>query len=141
MSSQETNRLGGFNKYYGGHQHRLEHYFRHLFQTFKYLDSSKNLSDDEKMTYAKMARAQLSTYEQYLLFVNSISSIGMTWEFVSDRDKCFLGIIPDSIPLITRYGLIKNLPGDDFSDLKFSDYYPQLKYESVELFEKITRKH
>jgi hypothetical protein len=120
-------------KYYGGHQHRLGHYFRHLFQMFKYLDSHANLSDDEKYFYAKTLRAQLSTYEQLLLFVNSLSSIGFKWEFATDVNK-YLGIVPvDGSKLITKYALIKNLPGKYFSGLVYKAYYPSIKYESEEI--------
>jgi hypothetical protein len=72
--------LDGYSKYYSGHQHRLGHYFRHLFQTYKYLHYHPNLTIKEKYFYGKALRAQLSTYEQALFFINSISPMGMKWE-------------------------------------------------------------
>jgi len=110
-----------YTKYYGGHQHRLGHYYRHLFQTYKYLISAKYLTEDEDIFYGKMLRAQLSTYEQALLFINSISSLGMKW-----------GLTPEPVDIITRYHLIKNLPGTHVSDIIFKTYYPGVIYENEE---------
>lgn len=111
-----------YYKYYGGHQHRLGHYFRHLFQSFKFVNSSDCLDGDEKKFYAKTLRAQLSTYEQAILFINSVSTLGWKWEFKPE----------DNSKLITEYGLIKNLQGYHVSGLKFKDFYPEIDYESDE---------
>ena len=35
-------------KFYGGHQHRLGHYFRHLFQTYKFLSVQTNIDENDK---------------------------------------------------------------------------------------------
>lgn len=111
-----------FMKYYGGHQHRLGHYFRHLFQAYTFLNNAPEMSDDKKYDYGKMLRAQLSTYEQFLLFVNSLSSLGQKWEYcASENDK-----------LITKYHLIKNLPGAHLYSIVFKKYYPNVKYEEDE---------
>lgn len=67
-------------KYYGGHQYKLGQYFRHLFQTVKYINEKEILKKEEKYNYIKTLRAQLSTIEQYLLFYNSISFMGRPWE-------------------------------------------------------------
>lgn len=125
-------------KYYGGHQHRLGHYFRHLFQTYKFLNKQTILSTDEKYMYGKTLRAQLSTYEQYLLFFNSISSLGMRWElnqeietFHDKHSEEAIKIIEDN-KLITKYNLIKNLPGRHFYKIYYSHFYPKVDYESDE---------
>ena len=122
-----------FVKYYGGHQHRLGHYFRHLFQTYKYLNYHPDLDDKEKYFYGKTLRAQLSTYEQALLFINSISNLGMKWEFSPeiDLESTTENDIKKS-KLITRYNLIKNLPGYHLFGLRYKTYYPDVKYESEE---------
>lgn len=127
-----------FVKYYGGQQFRLGHYFRHLFQTYKYLHYNSNLNKTEKYFYGKTLRAQLSTYEQALLFINSISSLGMKWEFTAE----YKGNDTMSTPLITMlkrknhlisiYNLIKNLPGQSSFGFKYRTYYPEVNYESEE---------
>lgn len=122
-----------YSKYYGGHQHRLGHYFRHLFQTYKYLNYHQDLDDEDKYFYGKMLRAQLSTYEQALLFINSISNLGMKWEYTPEID--LTTATEDDIKmskLITRYNLIKNLPGYHFFGLVYKTYYPNVKYETEE---------
>lgn len=122
-----------YAKYYGGHQHRLGHYFRHLFQSYKYLNYHPDLADKEKYFYGKTLRAQLSTYEQALLFINSISNLGMKWEFTPEIDLATA--TADDIKkskLITRYNLIKNLPGSHLFGLRYKTYYPNIKYETEE---------
>jgi len=117
-----------YEKYYGGHQFRLGHFFRHLFQSYKYLNNHKDLSKKEKYAYGKMYRAQLSTYEQALLFINSISTIGMKWEFTPEKQT------DPSIKtnLITTYNLIKNLPGEHLFGIRYKTYYKNVQYESLE---------
>lgn len=81
---------------FNGNQSRLSHYFRHLFQTVKFVDNSKYLTETEKYFYIKTLRAQLSTHEQLILFYNSLSILGNKWTKSPD--------------LITKYKLIKNIP-------------------------------
>ena len=117
-----------YEKYYGGHQFRLGHFFRHLFQSYKYLNNHKDLSENEKYAYGKMYRAQLSTYEQALLFINSISSIGMKWEFTPEKQTD----ANIKTNLITTYNLIKNLPGEHLFGIRYKTYYKNVEYESLE---------
>ena len=107
-----------FTKYYGGHQHRLSHYFRHLFQTYEFLESQHFLSTKKKYEYGKILRSQLSTFEQYLLVYNTISELGWKWELKSEEGN----------ELVTFYRLIKNIP--DVEDLggNNSAYYQNLKF-------------
>ena len=75
-----------------------------------------------------MLRAQLSTYEQALLFMNSISSIGMKWEYLpepTDNQK-------NCSKLITKYNLIKNLSGNHIFGIHYKNYYPDGSYETDE---------
>lgn len=116
-------------KYYGGHQHRLGHYFRHLFQSFKFISLQDFLTDDEKYFYAKTIRAQLSTYEQFILFFNSLSSLGMKWEYTADISDLTKGYNINDFKLITRYNLIKNLPGSQYYDFTYRKYYPNVHFE------------
>src|SRR5258706_15636693 len=60
-----------------GHQSRLGHYYRHLYQTVCYVDSKDY--DIDKYEYVKTIRAQLTTHEQALLFINSLSPHGRVW--------------------------------------------------------------
>jgi hypothetical protein len=119
-------------KYYGGHQHRLGHYFRHLFQTYKFLSSQDYLSPDEKYFYGKTIRAQLSTYEQLLILFNSLCSLGMKWEYTADIDPIPKNKVIDDFKFITRYNIIKNLPGSQYYDFTYRQYYPKVRFEYME---------
>lgn len=77
--------LGGVNY--------LDHYFRHLYWIFKYIDTCKCLDDKEKYIYACIARSSLSQYELVLLFYNALSENGF------ENFK----------PLIEKYALMNNL--------------------------------
>ena len=127
-----------FIKYYGGNQFRLGHYFRHLYQTVTYVENGSELDEKTKYFYIKTLRAQLSTHEQILLFFNSLSFLGMVWELTPKYDKT------DDIKLnlerakskmlITKYQLIKNIPGEDIFGLKINEFYPFVKLESNESY-------
>jgi hypothetical protein len=80
-----------------GHQSRLGHYYRHLYQMIRYVD--QQTLDINKYEYVKTIRAQLSTHEQALLLVNSLTPVGQNWW---KKD------------LIDKYRLVKNIPPEFF---------------------------
>lgn len=110
-------------KRFGGHQHKLGHYFRHLFQTVKYIDNQKLLSFNERYEYIKTLRAQLSNYEQYVFFYNSISFVGREWEFnhLSPNDEEQM--------VISKYNLIKNIPDTQANGINIKSFYPLIDFE------------
>jgi len=117
-----------YNKYYGGHQFRLGHYFRHIFQTVKFIDNEESLSTKEKYNYIKTLRGQLSNYEQIIFFLNSLSEVGRTWEFMKKNKPN--EYIKKEKQLITKYNLIKNIPAQYIANnINILDYYPNLDYE------------
>ena len=67
----------------------------------RYVDQQRLVSFDalKKYEYAKTIRAQLSTHEQAMLLLNSLTPVGRNW-----WDK----------NLITVYRLVKNIPQDFF---------------------------
>ena len=81
-----------YNKFYELYGHLLGHYFRTIYNIVKFVDSSA-LSEEQKMFYTNLVRAQLSKYELGLLFYNCLSRYGR---------KRFL-------PLIIKYRLLKHL--------------------------------
>jgi hypothetical protein len=78
-----------------GHQSRLGHYYRHLYQMVRYVDGQPNELRIEKYEYVKTIRAQLSTHEQALLLINSLTPIGRNWWDMN---------------LINEYRLVQNIP-------------------------------
>lgn len=119
-----------YNKYYGGHQFRLGHYFRHIFQTVKFIDKEKYLTENEKYDYIKILRGQLSNYEQLVFFLNSLSEIGRTWELMKKHKPN--KEINRNNQLITKYNLIKNIPMQYIVEaINLLDYYPEIEYEAI----------
>lgn len=125
----EKKYINNYNKYYGGHQFRLGHYYRNFYQTVNLIDREKGLEFDEKYRYIKILRGQLSTYEQIIFFLNSISTIGRIWEIESKKfDSKHLN---ENVHLITKYNLIKNISRRILiGEIDLLKYYPCVEYES-----------
>jgi hypothetical protein len=98
-----------------GHQSRLGHYYRHLYQAIRYVDEQK--LEIDKYRYVRTIRAQLSNHEQALLLLNSLTPIGENWwknEYV------------------LRYRLVQNIPRDFFdrdSELDLTSMFPSNYFE------------
>lgn len=99
--------------YFSGHQVRLAHYYRHLYQLVDYVDQTEFLNDSQKYNYVKMLRAQLSQHEIAIFFLNSLS-LGQPW--VKHN-------------YINKYKFIKNLPPNFLDDIDPKDYYSDFEYE------------
>lgn len=81
---------------FDGHNVRLGHYYRHLFQTVSFIAKSEIIpKHKDRYRYLKLLRAQLSNHEQLLLYYNGLSGMGNEWL----TEKYF-----------TDYRLIKNIP-------------------------------
>lgn len=93
---------------FNGHQSRLGHYFRHIFQTIKYIDNQSYLSLDQQKFYAKILRSQLSNQEIAIFFYNSLSPLGKIWYDPISKDK-------KNLSFMQKYEMIKNLPLDGFT--------------------------
>lgn len=107
------------HRLFSGHQIRLSQYFRHLFQSIKFINNQTKITYAEKYEYIKTLRAQLSPQEQVLLFCASKSVLGYEWEENHPNDP--------NKQLITKYNLIKNIPWRGY-DLE--KYYPCVEYEN-----------
>jgi hypothetical protein len=99
--------------YFSGHQVRLAHYYRHLYQLVNYVDCTEFLSEKQKYNYVKILRAQLSQHEIAIFFLNSLS-LGLPWEKHN---------------YITKYKFIKNLPPNFIDDIDPKEYYSKFEYE------------
>ena len=98
-----------------GHQSRLGHYYRHLYQTICYVDNQKSKID--KYEYVKTIRAQLTTHEQALLFINCLTPIGKIW-----WEK----------GLLLRYRFVQNIPYrffDEETEIEMLDFFPKDYFE------------
>lgn len=91
---------------FNGQSTLLAHYYRHLYQTVKFVANQDRLLDySEKRKYLRILRAQLSNQEQAMLFYNWKSEFGANWE---NKDNHFF----------TDYRMIHNL----YNDLLDSDF-------------------
>lgn len=99
-----------------GHSEKLSQYFRHLFLTVKFVANQDEIyiNYDEKREYLRMLRAQMSNYEQVLLFYNWLSGFGKEWE--NDNNNFF-----------TDYRMIHNV----FRAFLIQNSYVQTKYEDL----------
>jgi hypothetical protein len=94
-------------KPFSGHASRLGHYFRHLYLIVKSVVFNNTLDTDEKkMVYLRILRAQLSNHEQIMLFYNWLSNYGEGWD--NEKHHFF-----------TKYNMIHNLWYDDLVDDPF----------------------
>lgn len=118
-----------YDKYYGGHQFRLGHYFRHLYQAVTFIDESELIDYDQKYLSIKLLRGQLSSYEQSIIFLNSISILGRIWEF-ENRENPEMAIDVNK-QLITKYNFIKNILSDKIANtISVFHFYPLVSYEA-----------
>ncbi|WNB17549.1 putative phage abortive infection protein [Marivirga arenosa] len=97
-----------------GHASKLGHYFRHLYQTIKFVvlapPFSDDLEEDQKIKYEyiKTLRAQLSNHEQAMIYFNSFFKAGNVWwgdDKIKSRNKD-----GSLISYFLNWRIIKNLP-------------------------------
>lgn len=114
-------------KPFDGHTTRLGQYFRNLFHLLSYTNDIDEtvISKREKYELIKSLRSQLSSYEQILIYLNSMSLYGLPL-----KEKGF----------IEQYCLIKNIPipltefaGD------IHEFYPRIQFEWDEILDRSSR--
>ena len=90
---------------------RFDHYFRHLYRIFKYVDSTELIEDNERYDYACIVRSQLSDYELVILFYSGLTA---------GRDKFK--------PLIEKYSVLNNLRFELLAKANDKEEYAQGAY-------------
>lgn len=93
----------------------LDHYFRHLYRIFKYIDDSDIIDDNNKYKYSCMVRANLSQYELIMLFYNCLSSNG------NEKFK----------PLIETYAIFNNIRVELLAKQEHKDLYEEKAYQKL----------
>ncbi|WP_320709583.1 putative phage abortive infection protein [Enterobacter asburiae] len=81
-----------YSKHFQDKSQNLSHYYRFLFNTFKFIDDAE-IDDESKKKYANILRAQISNYELIMLFYNSLSIDG-------EKFRCYFA----------KYEILYNLP-------------------------------
>lgn len=94
-----------------GHNAELGCYYRHLYQIVHFIASypDDEMTEDEKYGYAKLVRSHLSDYEQFLLYYNTLSDFGKSWN--TPLTEC-ASLFPMNMGMISRFRMIKNVPGN-----------------------------
>ncbi|MDR1005715.1 MAG: putative phage abortive infection protein [Bacteroidales bacterium] len=111
---------------FDGHSSSLGLYYRHLFQTVKYVVSKDFLTYEEKRNYLRILRASMSNEEQALLFYNWLSGYGAKWE---DKDNHFL----------TDFRMIHNVkPEMIIEDFDLESIFSKIKSDHEPLNDKDT---
>jgi len=82
--------IKAYNSLYNDEKSNLSHYFRTFYHIIKFIDNSEI---ENKKQYISIARAQLSSYEQIIIFYNCLHDNG------KEKFK----------PLIEKYALFKNI--------------------------------
>jgi hypothetical protein len=100
-----------YDRVYQGLKGDLGHYFRNLYHIVKFVDEAQDIGDELKKKYTTLVRAQLSSYEQALLFYNCVHPYG---------EEFYI--------LIERYALFHNFDDNLFLDKTHEDYYDPTAY-------------
>lgn len=117
-----------------GHSSLLAHYYRHLFQTVKFIVKQNEdfITYSEKRNYLRILRAQLSNHEQAMLFYNWKSGFGDSWE--NETNKFFTDY--RMIHNIYNGLLIKDFNLNEIFKLSDKPYYMfEIDRENDSLFE------
>ncbi|MEC2870089.1 putative phage abortive infection protein [Bacillus bombysepticus] len=96
---------------YKTYDNELGNYFRNLYHIIKFIDES---NINEKQTYIRIIRAQLSTDELILLLYNGLSEYGST----------------EVLKLLNRYNFLHNIENRKELMLSENDYEIYLNYET-----------
>lgn len=91
----------------------LDHYFRHLYRIFKYINDSEIIND--KYKYSCIVRANLSQYELIMLFYNCLSSNG------NENFK----------PLIETYAIFNNIRIELLARQEHINLYDERAYHKL----------
>lgn len=96
-----------YEEFFDMEEENLGHYFRNLYHIFKFIDKQTILAEEEKLYYASLVRAQLSSYELLLLFYNVMSKHGIL------KFK----------PLVDKYDVLQNMNPNKLIHIKHFEIY------------------
>ncbi|MDF1726113.1 MAG: putative phage abortive infection protein [Sulfitobacter sp.] len=99
--------------FFAANGHEFGHYFRFLFNFFRFLDNSEHT----KNHHVKVLRASLSDYELLLMYYNCVSSVGKKFEHY-----------------ITKYELFDNLPVSKLFHTDHLSFYPEAAFGQNEQY-------
>ena len=97
-----------------GHVYQLDHYYRHLYHIVKLIATSKVFSEEDKQSFLKIIRAQMTSVEQILLLYKWLVGFGKKWECNENQQYFF-----------SKYRMIHNIIPSDciFSEKEIFDMF------------------
>ena len=101
--------IRAYEKLYNTERSNMSHYFRTIYHIFKFIDNS---DIQDKKQYISITRAQLSSYEQVMIFYNCLHKNGV------DKFK----------PLIEKYAIFKNIDANLLINKTHLDSYSSGAY-------------
>jgi hypothetical protein len=128
-------------KYYNGIETLFSHHYRHLYNTFNYINKNNDIDYITRWkTYANLIRTQMTNTEQILFFLNSISFLGRDWELnlLTSRNNPNVTLLNKR--LITKYDIIKNIPKGNRSKYKIELFYPDIEWEDLSISIDVNKK-
>lgn len=96
-------------EFFEKNQADIGHYFRNLYTLIKFVDGS---DVEDKRAYTNIVRAQLSSYEQLLLFYNCLTPLG-----------------GDFKGFVERYALLKHMPTTELLDQQHLSFYEHAAFD------------
>ena len=101
-----------YEEFLSHYQWSIGHYFRHLYNTVKFVDQHRFIKEfEDKKTYTDLIRAQLSSNELGLLFYNCLSDRGAKF-------KC----------LVEKYALLKDIDFEGLLEPEHRSLYSEKAY-------------
>lgn len=97
-----------YDSFYEQDGYRLAHYFRFLYNIFRFLEESRV---ENKELYVRLLRAQISNQELFLIYYNALNRRG-------EKFKRF----------IAEYKLMDNLPVDELADDSHKHFLPNTQF-------------
>lgn len=82
-----------FENYFSNKSNNFSHYYRYLYNLFRFVDNSF-INEDNKKKYANILRAQISNNEMMMLFYNGISRHGLKFKYYIEKYSIF-----DNLPV------------------------------------------
>ena len=105
-----------WDKFAAEHHSNVDHYFRHLYNTVKFVDEHAFLVDFMgKKNYTDLIRGQLSTFELHLLFYNCLTK-------KRGRFKC----------LVERYSFLEGIDIEILLDPAHKSEYAEIAYGATD---------
>ena len=100
-----------YGQYWTVHQKELSHYFRYLYNIFRFINDNEYV--DRKL-YSRIARAQLSDQELLVLFYNCLYKFGV------EKFK----------PIVEEFEIFDNLPQHLLLNPNHTDFYDLREFGS-----------